>query len=83
MLNDHGRICLTCTDDRIRELIEVLPSLEPHKQHSDIKAGRLDNTGAWLLQLDCFRRWSEGDVDENNSILCCYGIPGAGKTVMR
>ena len=80
---------LTSIDDRIRKLMKVLSSLEPHKQHRDIKMGRLDHTGTWLLQLDCFRRWSglmewsEGAVDENSSILCCYGIPGAGKTMIR
>jgi len=36
-------------------------------------------TGRWLLGSPKFQEWMASD---QSSTLCCYGIPGAGKTVM-
>ena len=58
--------------------------LEPLKRHQDVKAPRSKNAGAWLLKLESFGKWRDSDIiEENGYVFCCYGIPGAGKTVIR
>ena len=43
---------------------------------------RIENTGIWLLKLEPFCEWRDRDtVEEGGHVFCCYGIPGAGKTV--
>ena len=74
---------LTSIDE---QLLQLLSPLEPLKRHADVKAMRLENTGTWLLELECFRTWCDiksTDQDGSERILCCYGMPGAGKTMIR
>ena len=67
---------------KLKETFQWLSPLEPMKRHFDVQKSRLDNTGKWLLEEKCFEEWRDGrDMDDR--ILCCYGMPGAGKTVMR
>ena len=62
----------------------MLTDLEPLKRHQDVKAPRSENAGAWLLNLESFSTWQDSDtIAENRHVFCCYGIPGAGKTVIR
>ena len=81
MLNS---IRLTSADDRILELLMMLSPLEPLKRHEDVKLPRTENTGIWLLQLASFSKWQDGNtkIQDNKRVFCCYGIPGAGKTVI-
>jgi len=78
---------LTVLDEKkILQLLDLLSPLEPQKRHQDVRSTRLKNTGTWLLQHHRFQKWLESDgTGETHSdrILCCYGLPGAGKTVMR
>ena len=61
----------------------MLSPLEPLKSHEDIKFARAKYTGFWLLQLESFCKWQDSNITEdNNRVFCCYGIPGAGKTVI-
>ena len=50
-----------------------------------MRASRLENTGTWLLEDERYCHWQGNDsiVQDNDRVLCCYGIPGAGKTVIR
>ena len=59
-----------------------LSPLEPHKTHEDVRKGRLDGVGEWVLQRDEFKSWSD-QGSTVNSILLCYGDPGVGKTYIR
>ncbi|KAF8421789.1 hypothetical protein EV426DRAFT_188790 [Tirmania nivea] len=71
-------------DAEDEQLLQLLSPLEPLKRHADVRSIRLENTGTWLLELEYFRKWC--DVQSTNGserILCCYGIPGAGKTLIR
>ena len=73
-------------DDKTYELLKRISPLEPLKRHDDIKATRVDNTGTWLLKLPSFCEWSDSAgarIQKSDRVFCCYGIPGAGKTVMR
>lgn len=61
----------------------MLTPLEPRKRHQDIRLSRAKNTGTWLLGLESFCEWRDSDsVQENGYIFSCFGIPGAGKTVI-
>ncbi|KAF8541995.1 ankyrin repeat-containing domain protein [Trichophaea hybrida] len=69
-------------DDEIEKLLRWLSPLEPQKRHQDIRQQRLENTGEWLLEMTEFRAWRDGQ-ERHKSVIVCYGIPGAGKTVIR
>ena len=74
---------LTCIDDEIVKLLEILTPLEPLKRHQDVKFPRTENAGSWLLKLESFRKWRDNDpIEVESRVFCCYGIPGAGKTVI-
>ena len=75
------RIWLTFTV----ELLTMLTPLEPLKRHQDVKLPRTKNSGTWLLELESFCKWqkSSSTRDKSGRVFCCYGIPGAGKTVIR
>ncbi|RPB25174.1 hypothetical protein L211DRAFT_783598, partial [Terfezia boudieri ATCC MYA-4762] len=65
------------------QLLQLLSPLDPLKRHADVRSMRLENTGTWLLELDSFRKWCDIEsIEENERILCCYGTPGTGKTMI-
>ncbi|RPB22615.1 hypothetical protein L211DRAFT_764114, partial [Terfezia boudieri ATCC MYA-4762] len=65
------------------ELLIMLTPLEPLKKHQDVKMPRTKNAAAWLLGLESFRKWRDSNIiEEGGHVFCCYGIPGAGKTVI-
>ena len=64
----------------------MLTQLEPLKRHQDVKLPRSKGTGLWLLNLESFIEWQNSNsntIEKNGYVFCCYGIPGAGKTVIR
>ena len=67
------------------KILEFLTPLEPLKRHQDVKLVRHQNASTWFLRLESFRRWQDTShsSEENGRVFCCYGIPGAGKTVIR
>ena len=69
-----------CKDDRMFELLKILTPLEPLKRHQDVKLPRAKNTGTWLISLESFCEWRDSNSAEK--VFCCYGIPGAGKTMI-
>ena len=73
----------TFVDNSILELLKMLTPLEPLKRHQDVKLPRYKGTGLWILKLESFIEWRNGTAIERNGVFCCYGIPGAGKTVIR
>lgn len=76
-------IRLTFADDRVLELLTTLTPLEPLKQHQDVKLPRTKNTGIWFPRLESFCQWRDNNSMElSDYVFCCYGIPGAGKTVI-
>ena len=77
------RVNLTSIDNETFELLKMLTPLEALKRHQDIKLSCSKNTGTWILELESFCKWRDGNtVGESGHVLCCYGIPGAGKTVI-
>ena len=62
----------------------MLTQLEPLKRHQDVKSPRSEGAGLWLLNLESFIEWKNTNIiEESSRVFCCYGIPGAGKTVIR
>jgi len=75
---------LTSADDRILELLPMLTPLEPLKRHQDVKLHHTKNAASWLLRLESFCEWRDSNAIEGGGRnFYCYGIPGAGKTVIR
>jgi hypothetical protein len=66
----------------MEEILCWISPLEPQLRHQDVKSKRLGNTGNWFLDLEDFQKWRDEDQAEI-SIFGCYGIFGAGKTVIR
>jgi Cdc6-like AAA superfamily ATPase len=60
-------------------IINWLSQLDYLGKQRDIFAKRHERTGQWLLNHEKFNTWLSAD---DNSVLWCHGIPGAGKTVM-
>lgn len=48
-----------------------------------MRAKRYDGSGQWLLQHERFLQWVNNSNRDTSRILCCYGMPGAGKTILR
>ena len=64
----------------------MLSPLDPPKRHEDLQAKRYKDSVLWLLEHEHFRVWQDSRIrteNTSNRIMQCYGIPGAGKTVMR
>ncbi|KAI2782782.1 hypothetical protein F4815DRAFT_405063 [Daldinia loculata] len=68
-------------NDRILTSISVDTSYrEKQQQYS---ARRMPNIGQWVLDNENFMEWREWERErrtDNARVLCCTGLPGAGKT---
>jgi len=62
---------------------EWLSPLEPHKRHQNVRNGRLDGVGEWVLRRSEFESWRKSQDGSANRTLLCYGGQGVGKTYMR
>ena len=61
----------------------MLSPLDPPKRHEDLQAKRYKGSVLWLLEEKRFRLWQDSTENTGNRIVQCYGIPGAGKTIVR
>jgi len=62
---------------------EWLSPLEPHKRHQEVRNGRFDGVGEWVLRRSEFELWCKSQDGSVNPILLCYGAQGVGKTYIR
>ena len=67
------------------KVLESLSLPELRIRHHDIRAHRVEDVGDWLLRTEDYRNWFHGIRygGLENSVLFCYGDPGAGKTYIR
>ena len=74
----------TVADDGPNILAWLSP-LDHRLRHQDIRDGRVENVGEWLLQTEEFKIWCAGSEDNKSesAVLFCYGDPGVGKTYIR
>jgi len=70
------------TPDNESKILAWLSPLEPGVRHRDIGAHRVDSIGSWLLETQEFRRWHNGNMEDEayHPTLFCHGNPGAGKS---
>ncbi len=71
-------------EHRSRERNDILNWLSPlnHEQkHCSISKPHVRGTGEWLLQMNEFESWRD-EPQARSNVLCCYGIQGAGKSVL-
>ncbi|KAI0155915.1 ankyrin repeat-containing domain protein [Pestalotiopsis sp. NC0098] len=61
-----------------QKILDWLDPIDVAAQHSDYISQRQAGTGQWLLDSTEYSRWRTTKSD----ILFCYGIPGAGKTML-
>ncbi|OAL25983.1 hypothetical protein AYO22_04610 [Fonsecaea multimorphosa] len=65
------------TDER-KEILSWISSQSFAAKHQDLLAIRCEGTCEWFFKEPLFKSWKQGSVN----FLWCYGIPGAGKTVL-
>jgi len=70
-------------DTEGREILQWLSPLEPQIRHQDVRTGRLDGVGNWVLEASEFRKWRDAEDGYIEPVLFCYGSPGVGKTYVR
>ena len=69
--------------DEKLELLQWLSPLESQSRHQDLRAGRFDGVGDWLLQTAEFQEWRGNEGGADSAVLFCFGEPGVGKTYLR
>jgi hypothetical protein len=61
-------------------IFEWLSPLSPSARQFENQKKRVKHTGTWLLNDPKFLDWSSKVT--KCQMLCCYGDPGAGKTII-
>jgi len=74
---------VTEIDGEAHQILQWLSPLEPPKQHQDVRIGRLDGVGNWVLETAEFKKWSDEEDGCDEPVLFCYGNLGVGKTYLR
>ncbi|TVY93107.1 Ankyrin [Lachnellula willkommii] len=65
--------------ERRRKLLSRLSNIDCKHRHRILREARHEGTGVWLTARHEYRSWGTPDV---TSVLCCFGIPGCGKSVI-
>ena len=63
------------------DVLNWLSPLNHEQKHDHISKPHIDGTGEWLLQMNEFKSWRD-EPQVISNVLCCYGIQGAGKSVL-
>ena len=61
-----------------QDILEWFSPLNFYKAQQDVFGRREEGTGRWFIHSNEFQKWTAG----SERTLCCYGIPGAGKSVL-
>jgi len=81
--NSYNTIINVGIEEDSLRIQEWLSPLQPDKRHQDVKSGRLDGVGEWVLRRSEFESWCRSQNVSVNPILLCYGGQGVGKTYIR
>jgi ankyrin repeat domain-containing protein 50 len=65
--------------DERNKILNWLRGADPSTNYNTARKKHEKGTGDWLLQSEQFQTWK----DANSHIMWLYGIPGAGKTILR
>lgn len=66
-------------EERRRKLLAKLAKLDSKHRHRKLKESLHEGTGAWFISCPEYKQWQAA---LQSSVLCCYGIPGCGKSVL-
>ena len=69
--------------DEDEQIMRWLSPLEPNNRHHDVRTGRFEGVGNWLLETREWREWRAGEGGADGGVLFCSGNPGVGKTYLR
>lgn len=75
-------LALQKRNDRIGKRHRLLASLQTvdyQAKHRTLSGFRHPGTNTWLQTYSMFRSWIDS---QSSDCLCCYGIPGSGKSVL-
>lgn len=64
---------------RKKRLLDMLSTIDYSSRHILLLSERHAGTCSWYLQSPEFRGWYDA---EHSAVLCCFGIPGCGKSVL-
>ena len=79
---EHARIFDEERQNRKRDdILNWLSPLNHAQKHYRINKPHVPGTGEWLLQMKEFVSWRD-EPQATSNVLCCYGIQGAGKSVL-
>lgn len=70
-------IRISMTEER-RKILDWIQPYDPHQNHEMSLRLRHPGTGLWLIESNEFKSWLRCP----SAKVWCYGIPGAGKTVL-
>lgn len=73
-----GHIQLKVDEQEEKQILDWLTPIDYGLIHSDYYKRLQPGTGKWFLEQKEFQDWITG----SNDTLFCYGIPGAGKTIL-
>ncbi|KAF8538610.1 hypothetical protein BDD12DRAFT_740643 [Trichophaea hybrida] len=75
---------LESRDREFEDMVNWLSPLKPQNRHQTFQSRRLQNTGKLLFNHKTYQTWHGSDDagHKYQKILACYGMPGAGKTIM-
>ncbi|KAI5812827.1 hypothetical protein BZA77DRAFT_346729 [Pyronema omphalodes] len=74
------KLQLAAEGEELEKILMWISSLQPHKRHQAVVTDRLEDTGTWFLNKAEYVGWYSDE--DSNPVLACYGMPGAGKSVM-
>jgi len=80
--NNNNTFIVNSADEK-SELLQWLSPLASQDRHQDVRAGRFDGVGDWLLHTNEFREWRGSEAGAGRAVLFCSGEPGVGKTYLR
>jgi SpoVK/Ycf46/Vps4 family AAA+-type ATPase len=67
-------------DQKQQDMFKWLSPLNPSAKHLESEKKRVKGTGTWMLEDPKFLDWFSKTA--KCQTLCCYGAPGAGKTII-
>ncbi|KAF7304384.1 Ankyrin 2,3/unc44 [Mycena chlorophos] len=75
---EHVHVYNTNRDGEREKILNWIAPINFFSTHEALSVSRQENTGGWFLDHPTFKEWENG----SGKILWCYGIPGAGKTML-
>ena len=81
--NSYNNTINVRVEEESLRIQEWLSPLEPNKRHRDVRNGRLEGVGEWVLRRSEFESWCKSQDGSVDRTLLCYGGQGVGKTYIR